>query len=418
MALREQDRWKLLDCERKGVLALPDGALKVWFCYWMFQNEAGASFPGNDEILEHTRQSEPTLIYWRKYLVASRWLIDTGMTAAQMYTHPTRGAHSIKVYRVNDPTKEPDWKGWEYWDAWKPEPDGIPKSGTRHRVPKNGIPKTGTRSADAQQTVSGRSAPAEDLKVLSDDDLEGKNVLPQNSLPNIGLKTFTQSSYLSSGSVSDLCSGSDSESASTRSLANQQAPAASQPASEQADAATATPSNATPQIEDNTLRQDRGALPHTPAGETPAPPCGRMVVSESESERLDPEFQTLTPESLCADCKKPIGQYGGGAAEHNDCLPSRPQWFWMTGRPCFKLDLTLDPIPVPQPPSPAAPDHLQEAVDHLTAAGQRAGKRHVQYFPDGAAYPDSWCRLSDEEKRVFINQHKRPKQRRAKVSTS
>jgi hypothetical protein len=43
-----------------------------------------------------------------KYLLKHGWLIDTGQTAAQKFAATgrpvTRGAHAIKVYRVDDPT--------------------------------------------------------------------------------------------------------------------------------------------------------------------------------------------------------------------------------------------------------------------------------------------------------------------------
>lgn len=367
------DRNKILDCDRKGVLKLPSGALHLWLCLWMNENSTQQSYMSLKEIQRQTGMDRKTIVKWRRYLVQHGWLVQTGETAADMYSKATRGAHDVLVYRVDDPTK-----------------------GNSGEIPLT-----------------------EDGKIPAG----GECLHPKNS---------TQDSGSVSASVSGSCSGSESRSLSSSPSSPDPAAALPQPTK----IVASLPD--TPQIEDRTERQDRGAAPHTPAGGTPAPPCGRMGVLGLDGKEYlhhwkdsknrartslviaKPEFLALTSETPCSHCQQPLGPFGSGKAAHEGCLDmSRSQSFWLKGKVNYDIIKQNINEPDPAPIRAAKPplrDHRQEAIDHLTAAGQQAGKRHVQYFPDGAAYPDSWYRLSDEEKRLLIQQHARKKH--AKISIS
>jgi hypothetical protein len=105
------DRLKILDCNRKAILALPSPALHLWMCYYMNEDDAQESYMSLDEMESQVdaRISRRTIITWTQWLVSKGWLVDTGRTAADKFIQrgktATRGAYQIRVYRVDDPTK-------------------------------------------------------------------------------------------------------------------------------------------------------------------------------------------------------------------------------------------------------------------------------------------------------------------------
>jgi hypothetical protein len=105
------ERIQVLDCNRKAILGLPSPAFHLWMCYWMNEDDEQESYMSLDEIESQVdaRISRRTIITWTQWLVAKGWLVDTGKTAADKFIQrgktATRGAHQIRVYRVDDPTK-------------------------------------------------------------------------------------------------------------------------------------------------------------------------------------------------------------------------------------------------------------------------------------------------------------------------
>jgi hypothetical protein len=103
-----KDRLKILDCNRKAILGLPEGAFKLWFTYYMNEDEGQESFLTIPEIETQTGMSRPTIIKWTGWLVRHKWLVDTGKTAADKWRAVGRpvspNAHQVTVYRVDDPT--------------------------------------------------------------------------------------------------------------------------------------------------------------------------------------------------------------------------------------------------------------------------------------------------------------------------
>jgi hypothetical protein len=105
------ERLVILDKNRKAILTLPDAALKLWMCYWMNEDDMQESYLSIDEIEQQMdlTMRRRSIITWTDWLVSHGWLIEVpGKTAADKWIArgkpATRGAHQIKVYRVDDPT--------------------------------------------------------------------------------------------------------------------------------------------------------------------------------------------------------------------------------------------------------------------------------------------------------------------------
>jgi hypothetical protein len=99
------DRLKILDCNRKAILALPPNALKLWLTYYMNESEWQEAWPSQSTLRAITGMSKNTLIHWQRYLKAGGWLVETGAKASDRYACATPGSHNIPVVRVDDPTK-------------------------------------------------------------------------------------------------------------------------------------------------------------------------------------------------------------------------------------------------------------------------------------------------------------------------
>ena len=97
------NKLKILDGARKEILSHPSGAVHLWFCYYMNENDAQESWLSIKKIMVQTGLSKPTIIKWQRYLLAHRLLRDTGKRAAQKYKRPTQGAHAVRVLSVDDP---------------------------------------------------------------------------------------------------------------------------------------------------------------------------------------------------------------------------------------------------------------------------------------------------------------------------
>lgn len=111
--------FKLLDPNRKAVLSLPDPALKLWLAYWMFESDDQEAYPSLDRLEQVSGQSRNTILKWRKYLLETGWLLRLTGYASDRYSKPTRGSHSVAVYRVNDPTKDEEGSRGEPIQATK-----------------------------------------------------------------------------------------------------------------------------------------------------------------------------------------------------------------------------------------------------------------------------------------------------------
>jgi hypothetical protein len=103
-----RDRLKILDCNRKNILGLPDGALKLWLTYFMNEDDDNESWLSIPEIEAQTGMGRTSIVKWTAFLRKNKWLIDTGKTAADKLLArgrmPSTNAHQVKVYRVDDPT--------------------------------------------------------------------------------------------------------------------------------------------------------------------------------------------------------------------------------------------------------------------------------------------------------------------------
>lgn len=99
---------KVLDCDRKAVLALPHAAFKLWVCYWMNEDDDRESFVSQPEIRVQSNLSITSIVNWTKWLVRHGWLVDTGKTAYEKFLAlgriPSDNSKQVKVYRVEDPT--------------------------------------------------------------------------------------------------------------------------------------------------------------------------------------------------------------------------------------------------------------------------------------------------------------------------
>jgi hypothetical protein len=98
--------YKLLDCNRKEILGLPSGAVRLWLTYRMYESEYDESWLSLRALEEITHMDRKTIIKWQKYLFEHGWLVKTGATAAERYSKPTPGSHKVPVVRVDDPTSK------------------------------------------------------------------------------------------------------------------------------------------------------------------------------------------------------------------------------------------------------------------------------------------------------------------------
>jgi hypothetical protein len=103
--LSGRGRYKLLDPNRKTLLSLPPTALKLWLTYWMFESDEQEAYPSLDRLEQVTHMDRKTILKQREYLLETGWLVKLTGTAAERYSKPTRGANTVAVYRVDDPTK-------------------------------------------------------------------------------------------------------------------------------------------------------------------------------------------------------------------------------------------------------------------------------------------------------------------------
>jgi hypothetical protein len=103
-----RDRLKILDCNRKNILGLPDGALKLWLTYYMNEDDDNESWISIPKIEAQTGMGRTSIVKWTAFLRKNEWLIDTGKTAADKLLArgrmPSSNAHQVKAYRVDDPT--------------------------------------------------------------------------------------------------------------------------------------------------------------------------------------------------------------------------------------------------------------------------------------------------------------------------
>lgn len=103
--LTGQKRFKLLDTERKGLLKLKGSLLQIWLAQYLNENDDQESWLSIKALMELTGLSEHTVIEARKKLTKDGWArCHAGKTAAQKYEKPTRGAHKVSVYSVDDPS--------------------------------------------------------------------------------------------------------------------------------------------------------------------------------------------------------------------------------------------------------------------------------------------------------------------------
>lgn len=100
-------RYKFLDPKRKAVLALPPSAFKLWMALWMLESDGREAYPSIETLAKITCMTENTIRTAREYLLKTGWLVKLTGSAAERYPHPSRGSHSVAVYRVNDPTNNP-----------------------------------------------------------------------------------------------------------------------------------------------------------------------------------------------------------------------------------------------------------------------------------------------------------------------
>jgi hypothetical protein len=97
--------YKVLDCQRKGILGLPSGAVHLWLTYWMHESEDNECYLSTRVLAAIMNVDRNTVMKWQQYLLANGWLKLTGGSAADKYDNPTRGASKVPTMRVDDPLK-------------------------------------------------------------------------------------------------------------------------------------------------------------------------------------------------------------------------------------------------------------------------------------------------------------------------
>ena len=97
--------YKVLDCQRKGILGLPSGAVHLWLAYWMNESEDNESYLSTRTLAAIMNVDRNTVMKWQQYLLSNGWLKLTGGSAADKYDNPTRGASKVLTMRVDDPLK-------------------------------------------------------------------------------------------------------------------------------------------------------------------------------------------------------------------------------------------------------------------------------------------------------------------------
>lgn len=102
-ALLEGKRFKLLDPTRKGVLALPNAAFKLWMAFWMFESDAQEAYPSMETLVAATDMAEGTIRTAREYLLETGWLVKLTGSAAEKVLKPSNGSWNVSIYRVDDP---------------------------------------------------------------------------------------------------------------------------------------------------------------------------------------------------------------------------------------------------------------------------------------------------------------------------
>jgi hypothetical protein len=103
--MADSKHYVVIDCDRKALLRLPSGALRLWLTYYMQERDSQESWLSLRKIQEIMGMSQPTIIKWQRYLKENGWLVETGETAADKYSNPTPGAHKVPVVRVDDGAK-------------------------------------------------------------------------------------------------------------------------------------------------------------------------------------------------------------------------------------------------------------------------------------------------------------------------
>jgi hypothetical protein len=103
-------RFKLWDCGRNDTISkFPHiSAFAIWFYFWTHENEDQECWQSNQSIAHGTGMSLATVKRWKRWLIENHWLVATGGTAADKYARPSKGAHQVRVYRADDPTKNSD----------------------------------------------------------------------------------------------------------------------------------------------------------------------------------------------------------------------------------------------------------------------------------------------------------------------
>jgi hypothetical protein len=84
-------------------LKLKGSLLQVWLAQYMGESDDQVSWLSIATLMKLTGLSEHTVIDARKKLTEGGWMrCHAGKTAAQKYEKPTRGAHKVAVYSMDD----------------------------------------------------------------------------------------------------------------------------------------------------------------------------------------------------------------------------------------------------------------------------------------------------------------------------
>lgn len=59
--------YKVIDCQRKGILGLPSGALHVWLTYWMHESEDSECYLSTRTLAAITNIDRNTVMKWQRY---------------------------------------------------------------------------------------------------------------------------------------------------------------------------------------------------------------------------------------------------------------------------------------------------------------------------------------------------------------
>jgi hypothetical protein len=97
--------YKVLDCRRKGLLALPGRQLNIFMAYWMHENGMDEAWPSTETIAKEVKLKIRQVRRLRSAMRKAGWMVEEGGYASDRWHTSTVGARQVSIYRVDDPSK-------------------------------------------------------------------------------------------------------------------------------------------------------------------------------------------------------------------------------------------------------------------------------------------------------------------------